>query len=165
MSDVAHSGQQWLPRKWRFLLATSAILVALTYVESNATAFFEGFPKLRHAIQKSIYGPDLIRRQLPNVAGGISDGDTSDGTKAYKKTSDICLRPLHNNGTLVPGSSQFVATRRSSNDRATVAVTRDDAHAYCVTLTAATSAKERLEIIQGYLSGQEQFEATNAEPK
>src|SRR4051812_27524409 len=120
MTDIGHSNHLRLPKKWRFLLAASAVLVALTYVETNATTLVEGFPKLGHAIKKAIYGPDLIQSQLPNLPGGVSDGDTSDGSKAYKKTSDMCLRPVHNNGTLVPGSSQFVATRRSSNDRATV---------------------------------------------
>jgi hypothetical protein len=165
MSDVALRRSRRLSGKWRVLLAISAIFAALTYVENNATAFFEGFPRLRAAIHKSIYGPELVRRQLPNVPGGISDGDTSDGTKAYKKASDLCLRPLHNNGTLVARSAQFVATRRSSGDRATVTVTRDDPQAYCVTLMAATAAKEKLEIIQGYLSGEEQFEATEADQK
>jgi hypothetical protein len=165
MSDVAHPEMFRLSGKWKVLLAISAILAALTYVEKNATALFEGFPQLRSAVYKSIYGPELVKHQLPNVSGGISDGGTSDGTKAYKKTSDICLRPLHDNGTLVPGSAQFVATRRSSTDRATVTVTRDDAHAYCVTLMAATGAKEKLEIIEGYLSGQEQYPATDADKK
>jgi hypothetical protein len=165
MSEVAQPELPKLSGKWKFLLAISAILAALTYVEKNATALFEGFPQLRAAVNKSIYGPELVKRQLPNAPGGISDGDTSDGTKAYRKTSDLCLRPLHDNGTLVPGTAQFVATRRSSMDRATVTVTRDDAHAYCVTLAAFTGAKEKLEIIQGYLSGQEQYLSTENDKK
>ena len=63
-------------------------------------------------------------------------GTSTVAVTTEEKTSDVCLRPLHDNGTLVPGSAQFVATRRSSYDRATVTVTRNDPHAYCVTLMA-----------------------------
>jgi hypothetical protein len=155
--DKPHFERSSLPRKWKFLLTLSAILAAFTYAEKNATSLFEGFPQLRAAAHAAVFGPEPAHHWLQSAPAGVADRDTSDQTKAYKKSTELCLRPEHDNGTLVPGSAHFVATKRSSPDRATDEVTQDSAQAYCVTLTAATGAKEKLEIIEGHLIGEEQY--------
>jgi hypothetical protein len=143
-----------LPRRWRFLLSIGAILGALVLIEDHGTALLRGFPQLRAAAHEAVLGPELVTERLTKNAS-VQDGDTSDGSKAYRKFSEACVNPTHG-GTLVRGSGDFIESMRS-NPRTTKEVTRDDAGAYCVKLSAATSAKERLEIISGYATALEQF--------
>lgn len=144
-----------LPKKWLFLGSLAAIMAVFVAIEGSATKLFDGYQNLSKAAHIAIFGPDPVFAQLPAVNGEIADGGTSDRTKAYRKTSQICIRPSHANGSLF--AARFVPTLRSSEDRATFTVVADTPNAYCVELMAATGAKERLEIIRGYLTASERY--------
>lgn len=143
------------------ILATGTLLLqnGATFVQAG-TGFLKEIPGFIRSAKEAVNGPELQIAPLPLKKVGVSDGGTSDGTKAFAKSSGACMVPL-NGGELVPDAGgkfgQFVPTSQSNPARATFEVTANTPEQYCVRVTAATGDKRVREVIEGELHARERF--------
>ncbi|GLS46947.1 hypothetical protein [Methylobacterium brachythecii] len=165
-----------LPKRWKCLLAANAVLTALVLLTMTSTylvrggdtlvqggtglirsmqGLLEAVPPVTKAFAEAAHGVPDVTEDITSAPGNVEDGNTSDRTKAYTKTVDVCLHPTRADARLVPGSAHFVAEVLTPEAGFSEIPSPQDS--YCVRLVASTSAKERLARVMGRIHAKQYY--------